>query len=281
MKKIGVIGLGIMGHGMAVNFLKNGYELYVWNRSPQKADDLVKNGAKLCKTPKEVAQNSEMVFDVTANDESSKRVWTAEDGILNGAKKDSVLVASATLSTQWLDELAKKCEEQGYTFFDMPLTGSRPGAETGTLTLLVGGDEKKLKKIEPTLKAIAKNVVYFGPAGQGLRFKLLLNMLQAIHIIGYAEVLKIAKASGMNVNKVADTLAVRPGGIPTGQAREGFYKQPDPIGFSIEWLAKDLGYAKDFAGNLDTPMLDDVLSKYRQLMDSGLGQTDWTNVNEG
>jgi 3-hydroxyisobutyrate dehydrogenase len=279
MKKIGVIGLGIMGHGMAVNFLKNGYELYVWNRSPEKAADLVKSGAKLCASPKEVAEKAEMVFDVTANDESSKRVWTAEDGILNGAGKDAVLIASATLSTKWLDELAKKCEEQGCTFFDMPLTGSRPGAESGTLTLLVGGDEKKLKEIEPTLRAIAEKVVYFGPAGQGLRYKLLLNMLQAIHIIGYAEVLKIAKAGGMDVNKVADTLAVRPGGIPTGQARDGFYKQPDPIGFAVEWIAKDLGYAKDFAGPLDTPMLDDVLSKYRRLMDAGLAQTDWTNVN--
>lgn len=84
----------------------------------------------------------------------------------------------------------------------------------------------------------------------------------------------------MDVNKVADTLADRPGGIVTKMARAGFYEQPDPITFAVEWLTKDLGYAKDFAQNLDTPMLDDVLAKYRSLMDSGKAHTDWTNVNE-
>src|SRR5665811_699569 len=103
MKKIGVVGLGIMGSGIAENFLKNGYELYAWNRHPEKVDKLVKNGANLCKTPKEVAQSAEMVFEVTANDESSKQIWTADDGILAGASKDIVLVASSTLSAGWTD----------------------------------------------------------------------------------------------------------------------------------------------------------------------------------
>lgn len=280
MNKIGVIGLGIMGHGMAANFLKNGYELYVWNRTPEKAADLVKQGAKLCETPKEVAENADLVFDVTANDQSSKRVWTDEDGILKGAKKDSYLVASATLSIDWIDELAQECEAHNFTFFDMPLTGSRIGAETGNLTLLVGGDKAKLEQLKPTLKAIAKDVVYFGPAGQGLRYKLLLNMLQAIHIVGFAEVMKIAKANGMDIDQVSATLAERPGGIVTKMAREGYYHQPDPITFALEWLTKDLVYAKDFAGKLDTPLLDDVLKKYRAAMETGLAQTDWTNVNE-
>lgn len=280
MKKIGVIGLGIMGHGMAMNFLKNGYELYVWNRSPEKAKYLVKEGAKLCKTPKEVAQNAQLVFDVTANDQSSQKVWTAKDGILNGASKDSYLVASATLSTEWIDKLAKLCKAKQFTFFDMPLTGSRIGAETGNLTLLVGGDKAKLEKLKPTLKAISKEVIYFGPAGQGLRYKLLLNMLQAIHIVGFAEVMKIAKANGMDIDKVSETLADRPGGIVTKMARQGYYEQPDPITFALEWLTKDLGYAKDFAGKLDTPMLDDILAKYRAAMSAGKGETDWTNINE-
>jgi 3-hydroxyisobutyrate dehydrogenase-like beta-hydroxyacid dehydrogenase len=280
MKKIGVIGLGIMGHGMADNFLKNGYELYVWNRSPEKAKDLVKDGAVLCKSPKEVAEKADMVFDVTANDKSSKRTWTARDGILAGATKDSILISCATLSTAWFDELAKLCKQKDITFFDMPMTGSRIGAETGRLTLLVGGDKAKLEKLKPTLKAISEKVVYFGPTGQGLRYKLLLNMLQAIHIIGYAEVLKIAQASGMDIDKVADALAIRPGGVPTGEAKDGFHKQPDPIGFSVEWIVKDLDYAKKFANTLDTPMLDDVLSRYHDLLDSGKAQTDWTNVYE-
>ncbi|HUY85125.1 MAG TPA: NAD(P)-dependent oxidoreductase [Candidatus Dormibacteraeota bacterium] len=281
MKKIGVVGLGIMGSGMAENFLKNGYELYVWNRHPEKADSLVQNGAKLCKTPKEVAEKTDVVFEVTANDVSSKQVWTANDGILAGARKDSVLIASATLSAKWTDELAKLCQDRGFTFFDMPLTGGRVAAESGNLTMLVGGDETKLEELKLTLKAIAGKVFYFGPAGHGTRYKLLLNMLQAIHMVGFGEAIKIAEASGMDIDKVSAAFVDRPGGAITTIAKTSYHNQPDPITFSVEWITKDLGYAKKLADSLDTPLLDDVLTKYRAALDSGKAQTDWTNINEG
>ena len=280
MKKIGIVGLGIMGSGMAENFLKNGYELYIWNRSPEKADKLVKNGAKLCITPKEVGEKSDMVFEVTANDDSSREIWTGDDGILAGASKDSVLVSSATLSVAWTDELAGLCGQKGFTFFDMPLTGGRVAAESGNLTMLVGGDKAKLEELEPTLEAIAAKIFYFGPGGHGMRYKLLLNMLQAIHIVGFGEAMKIAETSGMDIDKVSAAFADRPGGVITGIAKASYHNQPDPLTFSVEWITKDLGYAKEFADSLNTPLLDDVLAKYRAALESGKGQTDWTNINE-
>lgn len=280
MKKIGIVGLGIMGSGMAENFLKNGYELYVWNRHPKKADKFVKNGAKPCETPAQTASKADIIFEVTANDESSKKVWTADDGILAGASKDTVLIASATLSAKWTDELAKLCQAKGFTFFDMPLTGGRIAAESGNLTMLVGGDEAKLEELKPTLDAIAGKVFHFGPNGHGTRYKLLLNMLQAIHIVGFGEAMKIAEASGMDIDKVSAAFTDRPGGVVTSIAKASYHHQPEPITFSIEWLTKDLNYAKQLAASLDTPLLDDVLTKYRAAMDAGQAQTDWTNINE-
>jgi 3-hydroxyisobutyrate dehydrogenase-like beta-hydroxyacid dehydrogenase len=278
MKKIGVIGLGIMGHGMAANFRKNGYELYVWNRHAGKAGDI--KDAHICQSPKEVAEQADIVFEVTANDESSRHVWTADDGILAGASADSVLVASATLSAEWTDELAELCADRDLTFFDMPLTGGRPAAESGNLTMLAGGNETKLEELKPTLSAVAGKVFYFGPAGHGTRYKLLLNTLQAIHLTGYGEVIRIAAAAGMDIGKVSAALEDRPGGAITAIARASYHNQPDPITFSVEWITKDLGYAKGLAGALDTPLLDDALAKYRAAMDAGKAQTDWTNVNE-
>lgn len=278
MNKIGIVGLGIMGHGMADNFLKNGYETYVWNRHADKAGDL--KGAKVCQTPKEVAQNSDVIFEVTANDESSRAVWTESDGILAGASEGKTLIASATLSAKWTDELARLCESKGFTFFDMPLTGGRVAAESGNLTLLVGGDSAKLEELKPTLDAIAGKVFHFGPAGHGTRYKLLLNMLQAIHLVGYGEVMKIAEQAGMDIGKVSAALEDRPGGAITTIAKASYHNQPHPITFSVEWITKDLGYAKELADSLDTPLLSDVLKKYRAAMDAGLAQTDWTNVNE-
>lgn len=268
-----------MGHGMADNFLKNGYELYVWNRHADKANDL--EGAKVCATPKDVAEQADVIFEVTASDETSKQMWTAEDGILAGADKSKILIASATLSAKWTDELARLCADKGITFFDMPLTGGRVAAESGKLKLLVGGDEAKLNELKPTLEAIAGDIFYFGPNGHGMRYKLLLNTLQAIHIVGFGEAIRIAEESGMDIDKVAAAFTDRPGGEVTKVAKASYHHQPDPITFSVEWITKDLSYAKEFAEGMDTPLLDDVLKKYRAAIDSGKAQTDWTNINEG
>lgn len=138
MKKIGIVGLGIMGGGMATNFIKNGYPVFVWNRTKKVANDFRDKGASVCSSPAGVARKADIIFEVTANDESSKQVWIGKNGILAGANPKTILVASATLSVGWIDELIRKCRTNGFTFFDMALTGGRIGAETGTLTLLCG-----------------------------------------------------------------------------------------------------------------------------------------------
>ena len=115
-KKIGIVGLGIMGGGIADNFLKNGYQVYVWNRTTQVAKDFAEKGGIVCDSPSQVAQKANLVFEVTANDESSKEVWTGEDGILSGATSKNILIASATLSIDWIDELINKCQQENLIF---------------------------------------------------------------------------------------------------------------------------------------------------------------------
>ena len=156
MRSVGVIGLGIMGGGIALNFLKKGREVSVWNRTEEVSERYREKGASVRGSPAEVARNSDIVFEVTANDESSRSVWLGEKGILAGARKGSVLIASSTLSVAWVDELAKRCEEAGLEFMDAALTGGRVGAEGGTLTLLCGGKGETLIKIGPDLEAIAR-----------------------------------------------------------------------------------------------------------------------------
>lgn len=278
--KIGIVGLGIMSRGMARNFLKHNFEVFVWNRTASVAEEIVAEGAVVCKTPAEVCEKADIIFEVTANDESSQAVWQGDDGILSAATKEKVLVASSTLSVEWIDKLVQVCEDKGLLFFDMPLTGGRVGAETGNLTMLVGGDESKLDELRSMLDAIAGKVFYFGPAGQGTRYKLLLNTLQAIHLAGYGEVIRIAEDSGMDIEAVGNALADRPGGVMTEIARSSYHNQPDPITFSVEWITKDLGYAKKFAGGVDAPLLDDVLAKFENIFEKGQGDKDWTHVNE-
>lgn len=279
MKKIGVVGLGIMGSGIANNFLKNGYPLFVWNRTKSVVEKFSSKGATLCKSPADVVCQADIIFEVTANDQSSKIVWLGKDGILDGANKDKYLIACATLSITWTDELIKKCKKLAFKFMDMAMTGGRNGAESGNLTLLCGAKKQNVDAVRPVLSAIAKKIYHFGPEGQGMRYKLILNFLQAVHIIGYGQAMKIAKANKMNLKKVGEALSDRPGGTITYLAFRDFFKEPNPINFSVEWITKDLIYAKKMTKNLDVSLLDEVILQYKRAVKKGLSQKDWTSVN--
>ncbi|MBL8121936.1 NAD(P)-dependent oxidoreductase [Candidatus Saccharibacteria bacterium] len=279
MKKVAVLGLGIMGHGVADNFLKNGYEVTVWNRTPEKADDLVAHGAQRANSVAEAVVGADMVFEVTANDESSREVWLGENGIVKRANEAQVLITCATLSPAWVEELAQACATKGLTFFDMPMTGSRIGAESGQLTLLVGGDEQKLNEVKPYLEPIANEVKYFGPIGAGTRYKLVLNCLQAVHIAGFGEALRMARKFGLDTKQVGDALAEKPGGTTTNLTWRDYQKHPVPINFAVEMIAKDENYALQATNADDFPLIAQTLKQYHQAMTDGHATDDWTYIS--
>ena len=280
MKCIAVIGVGIMGSGIAANYLEAGYKVVVWNRTPQHAQPLIDQGAVLADTPKDAVNEADIVFEVTANDESSRSVWLGKSGILTGAASDKVLITSATLTVGWTEELARLCAEKDFTFFDMPLTGGRVAAEGGSLTLLVGGDQKKLEQITPYLEAISSKIYYFGEVGNGMKYKLVLNSLQSAHLAAFGEAMHLAEKAGLDPAKVGPALVDRPGGILTQIAWEAYRKDEPPLTFSVDWISKDLDYAKQIADDLELPIIQGVAKKYKKAQSDGLGGEDWTIINK-
>ncbi|MBV9349210.1 MAG: NAD(P)-dependent oxidoreductase [Patescibacteria group bacterium] len=278
MKKIAVIGTGIMGSGMVLNYLKHGYEVFVWNRSSDKLRTLLEKGAIEMPTPKTCAEKADIVFEVTADDRSSRNVWESPDGILAGAKSDTVLISSATLSLGWVLELARLCASKGFTYFDMPLTGGRSGAENGRLIFLVGGDEKKLESLTSDLSPVSEKVWYFGNAGSGTGAKLLLNMLQAIHLKGFGEAMRIAEKNAMDIEKIGAFLSERPGGTTTQFAFRDYLNPPKTPNFSLQWAFKDIAYAKQLADAEETPLLDTTLHVFKEAVAEGNGEKDWSCV---
>ncbi|GHG74270.1 NAD(P)-dependent oxidoreductase [Streptomyces griseocarneus] len=282
MANVAVIGLGIMGQGMAENLLKHGHTVTVWNRTPHKAAELAGAGATVAATPAEAAARADVVFEVTADDSSSRAVWLGPDGILAGAARNAVLIASATLSVDWIEDLATRCAGQGVTFYDMPLTGGAAAARTGNLVLLAGGDASGLPALRPVFDAIARDVRHFGPAGAGTRFKLILNALQAVHLAGFGEALRLAEAAGLDPNQVGEALLDRPGGVVTRLAWDSYLTPPEPLNFSAAWAHKDLTYAARMAegtGQDRHPLLDGVLSLFAAALAEGRGEEDWSTVN--
>jgi 3-hydroxyisobutyrate dehydrogenase-like beta-hydroxyacid dehydrogenase len=281
MAKVAVLGLGIMGHAMARNFLAGGHEVTVWNRSPGRSDDLAKEGAAVATTPAEAASGADVVFEVTADDASSRAVWLdPEAGALAGATPGAVLVTSATLSPGWVASLAEACEGRGHTFFDMPLTGGRVGAEAGELVMLVGGDPQALRELRPTLDAVAKDVKHFGPVGAGTRFKLILNALQAVHLAGFGEAMRLAVAAGLDTGAVGQALVERPGGIVTQMGHAAYPERPERVSFPLQWATKDLNYAAAMAGDVPHPLLAATRDLFERTVEAGHGPHDWTAVIE-
>lgn len=278
MTQVAVLGLGIMGHGIAYNFLKAGYEVSIWNRSPEKADDLVTRGACRASGVADAVHGAKLVFEVTANDESAREVWLGADGIIANVDSNQTLITCATLSVDCVDELSKTCTEKGLQFFDMPMTGSRQGAEGGTLVLLAGGDEQKLNEVKPHLEKIASQVKYFGPAGSGMRMKLVLNCLQAVHLAGFGEAMRLAKQLGLDEKSTGDMLVEKPGGATTQMAWRDYKNHPDPINFAVELIAKDETYALQGMSPVLTPLIASTLATYQKAIAEGHAQDDWTII---
>jgi 3-hydroxyisobutyrate dehydrogenase-like beta-hydroxyacid dehydrogenase len=276
---VAVVGTGVIGAGMAINLLRNGHDVAVWNRTPAHAADAVAAGARLAPTPADAVAGAEVVFEATADDESSRSVWLGDDGIVAGSAEAATLISSATLSPAWVAELAEVCAAAGRAFLDIPVTGGRAGAESGALVLLAGGDRERLDAIADVLDAVASSIRHFGPVGSGTRFKLVLNALQAIHIVGFGEAMSLARAVGLDPDEVGPALVERLGGPVTTMAWAADQELPPRANFALVWAYKDLRYAAAMAADVESPMLDTALARLAEADAAGFGDRDWTVVN--
>jgi 3-hydroxyisobutyrate dehydrogenase-like beta-hydroxyacid dehydrogenase len=271
---------------MAQNFLKHGYDVYVWNRTKDHVGPLLAAGARWCESPTAVAESSDIIIECVTNDEASREVWTSADtGILTGAVPGKTYIVSSSLSIAWVDELAQLCASKELPFMDMPLTGSRAGAEGGTLRLLVGADDATLDAVRADLKAISEKIYHFGPAGSGMRFKLILNMLIAIHVNAAAQAASLAQRAGLDIHSVFDALfdgAMGPASPATAMLYKNMDASPDHVNFAAKWMAKDLGYAQDMAKRygIDIDLLDATAADYTRLLHDGLADQDLTKITQ-
>ncbi len=273
-KKIGIIGLGVMGGKIADKYLKKGYQLYVYDINPHNVNKYTNKGALSCKTVKDLTKKSELIIEITPDDKTSKSVWLGKSGILSGASNNKIFITCATLSVEWVDRLAKKCRDLGYTYFDIGLTSGYRGP-----TLLCGGDIKKLEEIKPYLRIFAGKILYFGKHGQGIRCKLILNFMQAAHRISMAQALQIAKHQHMDISKVGNSIVDKIGGNITFTAWEDYKLSYDRVSFTVELMTKDLNYVKEMTKGLDVSMVNTVIAEYKKAISRGYAKKDFSIIN--
>lgn len=281
MKRIGFIGLGTMGKPMAANLIQKGFMVTVYNRTAEKADELAHLGAEVGLTPAEVARSSDVLITMLSNDTSLLETFYSEQGILSGVHPALTIIDSSTVSPQTSQKLAEELAAHFVDFLDAPVTGSKPAAEAGTLTFMVGGNQEVFDEQYDVFLALGTKALYLGPSGSGSYAKLAHNTMVGINLAGLAEGLSIAVKAGVNPAQFLEI--VRSGGANSKMVELKSDKIIDrdfSNQFSLKLMLKDLQLAQEITGKfqLPTPMLQSATSLFQIGLSKGLGEEDLSSV---
>ncbi len=283
MQHVALLGLGIMGMGMARNLMEAGVPLTVYNRSADKAQALAAEGAQVAPTPREAAAQANVVISMVADDGASRAVWLGDDGALAQIKPSTLLIESSTLSLTWVRELGALATEHGCQFLDAPVAGSRPAAEAGELVFFVGGEASVLEQARPLFDAMGRRAEHLGPAGSGATMKLVNNLMGGVQLAALAEGLVLAEQAGLDMEKVVPVLINGAPGSPLVKGKAARIVARDyHTDFALRWMHKDLGYALNAAVDEGVPMPTVAAARelYRFAIAHGHGDDDFAAVAE-
>jgi 3-hydroxyisobutyrate dehydrogenase len=274
-EKVGFVGLGIMGQGMARNLLKAGFEVTVWNRTAGKMGPLVEVGGKAGQNPADVAAQSDVIVICVSDTPDVEAVILGERGILEGAKAGSLVVDCSTISPLATRELAKKLAEKNIAMLDAPVSGGSEGAAKGTLSIMVGGAAKDFERAMPVFQAMGKTITHVGEEnGAGQTVKLVNQILVVGHALAMGEALLFAQAGGVNLEKALKAVEAGAAGswMLSNRGPQIIRRDWRP-GFTIDLQQKDVRLVLDAADKLGVPLPGTglIFQLYRSLQAQGLG----------
>ena len=212
MEKIGFIGLGEMGALMAKNLIKAGYEMAVFDVRKEACEEFITLGAKACASACEVGQSSEIAFVMARTTEQVESIVLGDNGLLQGCKTGATIIISATISPRSIQKIAGLAREKKVEVLDAPVSGAKAGAETGTLTIMAGGDEDTFRKIRPVLEKVGRNILYLGSCGMGEVAKITNNLLLLINMNAAYEAVKLAQNAGLSLEALLQVVKPSTGG---------------------------------------------------------------------
>lgn len=254
---VALLGMGLMGRPMALNLLKAGFPLTVWNRTRERTAQAAQAGARVAATSTEAAASADIVITIVSDPPALEHVMWGSDGVLatNGLKQGALLIDSSTVSPALAKKIAAACAERGADFLDAPVTGGTWGAEKGELVFMVGGEADPLKRAEPVLGAMGKKWFHLGPNGSGQTIKLAMNLILALQVGALAEALALVQGYGIAGEKLIEVLQ-------SSMARAAVLDVKAPLilkdefapSFPLRLMHKDLGLALELANQLGVPL---------------------------
>jgi 3-hydroxyisobutyrate dehydrogenase-like beta-hydroxyacid dehydrogenase len=254
--KVGFIGLGIMGGPMALNLLKAGFAVTVYNRTPEKTLSLRQAGAAVAGSIAELAAGCDVICSCVTDNADVLQVHLGEDGVRDSATAGSIVIDFSTVAPAVAKEIAPAMAARGVAFLDAPVSGGDIGAKAGTLSIMVGGDRAAFDRAAPVLAAMGKTITYCGPSGSGYVVKLSNQIMVALNLMGVVEALALAEQSGVDPKLVIQAVG---GGAASNWALlnlgpkmiAGDYRP----GFFVDYVLKDLNLVAQTAHELNMPLL--------------------------
>ena len=266
---VGFIGLGIMGKPMAENLIEAGYDLVAYNRTREKAEEL--DGATVSDTPREVAEQSDVIVTMLPDSPQVEEVLAGEDGVLEGVEDGDLIVDMSTISPVVTEELFEKAKERGASMLDAPVSGGDVGAIEGALSIMVGGSEEDFERALPLFEVMGETVTHVGPVGTGQVVKAANQIVVALTIEAVSEALVLGSKGGVPPEKILDVLG---GGLAGNKVmevkREKMLEHSFDPGFRVELHHKDLGIAlaagREYGVSLPvTAVVDQMLETLKML----------------
>ena len=285
MKKIGFIGLGNMGSKMVVNLLKANYEVVGYDINESLVDELVSNGIHKASSLNDITDDVDVIITMLPNGEVVKKVF---ETIIGNLKPDTLLTDCSTIDVQTAKDLHKMCSDKNLLSLDAPVSGGVGGAENGTLTFIVGGNEKAYNLMLPLFEVMGKKSVLCGPASSGQAAKACNNMLLATTMIGVGEAFNLGENLGLDLKKLFDVLSTSTGNCwaintycpiegvgPNSPADNNF--QP---GFSVNLMLKDLTIALKAIKDTNTlaPFGTKSQENFKRMVDDKKGELDFSAI---
>ncbi|HXB56764.1 MAG TPA: NAD(P)-dependent oxidoreductase [Vicinamibacteria bacterium] len=276
-KRIGFAGLGLMGSRMARCLLDKGLPLSVWSRTPERCEPLAKAGARVARSPRDLAEHSEVVVACVADPAAVERVVFAEDGVLGAARPGFRYLETSTISPELSRRVAEALRARGADALEAPVTGSKLGAEKGTLLFMTGGRREVHEELMPVMMAMGSKAIYCGETGQASVVKLIGNTLISFMLEGLCEGILLARKAGVSIETLIEVVMASGYSSPYYAFKGGAIARRDfDTHFSIDLLVKDqtLMLAEAASQRLPLPGLAAIREVFQAARAQGYGQED-------
>ena len=261
MTAIGVVGLGAMGGRLAGRLLAQGYVVHGNNRTKARAGTLIENGLVWCDTPRATAEGSDVVISMVTNGDALTAVTEGPDGIVAGLVPGKVYIDMSTVSPGASRSLADRVAARGAAMLSAPVSGSVPAAESGALTIIVGGQADAFERVEPILRQLGSTVTLVGDVGHALLIKLAVNISLAVQMLAFSEGVLLAERGGVDRTIALDVMTHSAIGSPMLQARAALLREvPETAWFDVAMMQKDIRLALDSGRGAGVPMPSTTLA---------------------